>query len=191
MEVLLERATQRSMSHGEVLFQQGDPGSRMFVLLAGEVAIGLENVDGRAQVLNMLKPGDVFGGHCQVNGGRPKLGTTADVRLALCRRLGARLLSPDPKGLRTSTVVGASGHQMSTRPKVTVDHTVYREKPLRLWQRLEALHLSFSASGWLMRILCAIIQIPARPVPDIGHDITMRNTVTTQGIGDQAPRLVP
>jgi hypothetical protein len=41
-----------------------------------------------------------------------------------------------------------------------------------------------------MRILSTIIQIPARSVPDIGQDLTMRGTVAAQAVGDEAARLV-
>jgi len=61
LEALVERGRQYSMRRGEILIRQGDPGSCAFVLLAGEVAIGLENATGRAQILQILKPGDVFG----------------------------------------------------------------------------------------------------------------------------------
>ena len=42
-----------------------------------------------------------------------------------------------------------------------------------------------------MRILSTIIQIPARSVPDIGQDFTMRGTVAAQAVGDEAARLAP
>ena len=42
-----------------------------------------------------------------------------------------------------------------------------------------------------MRILGTIVQIPARPMTDIGQDFAFRNTVTTKTISDQTPRFVP
>ena len=41
---------------GEMIFEQGDPGDSMFVVVEGEVEIIL-----RGEVLNTLMPGDIFG----------------------------------------------------------------------------------------------------------------------------------
>ncbi len=109
---------------------------------------------------------------------------------ALSRHTGTDLLFPSPEGVCASTTIGIGSHEMPTWPEVTVDHAVRREEPLRLSRRLEPLYLPLSPSGGPMRILGTIIEITACPVAGIGHDLPMRNTVTAQAVGDEAPRLV-
>jgi hypothetical protein len=41
-----------------------------------------------------------------------------------CGQLDARLLSPDPEGLGAGIAVLSSGHQMSPRTEVAIDHRV-------------------------------------------------------------------
>jgi len=41
-----------------------------------------------------------------------------------------------------------------------------------------------------MRVLSKIIEISARPVPDIGQNLSTRHTVAAQTIRDEAARLV-
>ena len=48
------------------------------------------------------------------------------------RRLGTRLLTPDPEGLVPRTTVLIGGHQVPPRTEVPVDHGVRREEPLGL-----------------------------------------------------------
>ena len=45
-----------SFDSGEMIFEQGDPGDFMYVVVEGEVDIIL-----RGEVLNTLRPGDIFG----------------------------------------------------------------------------------------------------------------------------------
>ena len=57
------------MTAGERLFQRGDPGTAMLVVMAGEVRIVLPSRDGREQVLRTLQPGEVFGEMALLDGG--------------------------------------------------------------------------------------------------------------------------
>ena len=52
--------------------------------------------------------------------------------------------------------------------------------------RLEPLHLPLSSSGKSMRILSSIIQVSARPVPDIEQNGTLGDAVAAQAVSDQA-----
>jgi len=58
---LAAHAQERRMQRGETLFQRGDPGSTMLIILAGEVRISLPAAAGQDQVVRILKPGEVFG----------------------------------------------------------------------------------------------------------------------------------
>jgi hypothetical protein len=41
-----------------------------------------------------------------------------------------------------------------------------------------------------MQILSSVVEVPACPMPDIGHNRTPSNAIAAQAIGDEAPRLV-
>lgn len=56
-----ERAVPRRYRRGSVIFVQGEPGSRCFVIASGAVKISAYHSDGREAVLAVLGPGDVLG----------------------------------------------------------------------------------------------------------------------------------
>lgn len=58
---ILTLAIQRKFSAGQVIFQKGEEGNSMMILLSGEVKIGAISADGREIVLNIIYPGEVFG----------------------------------------------------------------------------------------------------------------------------------
>ncbi|NQW73912.1 MAG: cyclic nucleotide-binding domain-containing protein, partial [Actinobacteria bacterium] len=39
--------TERSVTKGEIIFQEGEPGNRMYVILEGKVKLGQSSNDGR------------------------------------------------------------------------------------------------------------------------------------------------
>ena len=103
--------------------------------------------------------------------------------------IDAGLPSPDLECCGTGAAVTGCGHEMTSWAKVTVDHRVGRQKALRLTWRLEPLHLPLTSSGWTMRILSSIVQVPARPIADIGENSTLSDAVAAQAIGDKARGL--
>lgn len=46
---------------GEVFFEQGEPGDRMFVIMSGKITLSHRSDDGRETLLGVLGPGDMFG----------------------------------------------------------------------------------------------------------------------------------
>lgn len=50
----------KAYANGEVICRQGEPGDRMFVVQAGEVAVSIQE-NGSESVVGQLKQGDVFG----------------------------------------------------------------------------------------------------------------------------------
>ncbi len=46
---------------GDVLFAEGEPGDRMYVILEGKVKLGQTSGDGRESLLAVLGPGEMFG----------------------------------------------------------------------------------------------------------------------------------
>jgi CRP/FNR family cyclic AMP-dependent transcriptional regulator len=60
------RALQNSMSRvsmrrGDVVFAEGDPGDRLYVVADGKVKLGRTATDGRENLLAVLGPGEMFG----------------------------------------------------------------------------------------------------------------------------------
>lgn len=53
--------TRRSVPRGHVLFREGDPGDRLFIVLAGKVKISRSATDGRENILALIGVGEMFG----------------------------------------------------------------------------------------------------------------------------------
>ncbi len=49
------------LSRGDVLFAEGDPGDRLYVVTSGKVKLGRTSADGRENLLAVLGPGEMFG----------------------------------------------------------------------------------------------------------------------------------
>ncbi len=61
LDRLLAPARVERLDKGRVLFRKGDPGDRLYVVLAGRISIGTTAGDGKEVVLNVLGRGEVFG----------------------------------------------------------------------------------------------------------------------------------
>jgi CRP/FNR family transcriptional regulator, cyclic AMP receptor protein len=68
-EELLKHARPHRLNAGQVLFQKGDPGDKLFIIGSGLVEIGVDTEDGKHLVFNVLGPGDVFGEIALLDGG--------------------------------------------------------------------------------------------------------------------------
>ena len=49
------------LPRGDVLFTEGDPGERLYVILDGKIKLGATSGDGRETLLAILGPGEMFG----------------------------------------------------------------------------------------------------------------------------------
>ena len=49
------------ISKGQVLFKEGDPGDKLFVVVEGKLKLGTSSGDGRENLLSILGPGEMFG----------------------------------------------------------------------------------------------------------------------------------
>jgi CRP/FNR family transcriptional regulator, cyclic AMP receptor protein len=58
---LTAHVDERSFATGQVIFQQGEPGGAMHVVLSGRVEVYLVDEDRKRVVLNELGPGEIFG----------------------------------------------------------------------------------------------------------------------------------
>ena len=60
-EELRGMMSQTTLRRGEVLFNEGDSGGRLYILLTGKVKLGHTSVDGRENLLAVLGPGEIVG----------------------------------------------------------------------------------------------------------------------------------
>ncbi|MDM8086250.1 Crp/Fnr family transcriptional regulator [Cellulomonas cellasea] len=58
---LIASMTQVEVSRGEVLFHEGEPGDRLYVIRSGKIKLGRRSNDGRENLLAVLGPGEMFG----------------------------------------------------------------------------------------------------------------------------------
>ncbi|MBC7308485.1 MAG: Crp/Fnr family transcriptional regulator [Tetrasphaera sp.] len=49
------------MERGDVLFHEGDPGDKLYVIVEGKIKLGRTSTDGRENLLAILGPGEMFG----------------------------------------------------------------------------------------------------------------------------------
>lgn len=61
----------RPHRHGKehVIFNEGDPGTALYLIVKGRVKIGQSSPDGKERILALLGPGDVFGDLALLDGG--------------------------------------------------------------------------------------------------------------------------
>lgn len=53
--------TEKRVPRSGIIFSEGEPGDRMYVVLDGKVKLGQSSPDGRESLLAVLGPGEVFG----------------------------------------------------------------------------------------------------------------------------------
>jgi len=53
--------TEKRVPRSGIIFSEGEPGDRMYVILDGKVKLGQTSPDGRESLLAVLGPGEVFG----------------------------------------------------------------------------------------------------------------------------------
>lgn len=84
----------------EVIVEQGEVGSSLYIVLEGQVKVVLRGSQGREVILSLLKPGDFFGEVALLDGG-PRSGTVIGVEkgelLELVREDFLRLLDREPR----------------------------------------------------------------------------------------------
>lgn len=61
IELLTEAAMLKEFKAGEVIFEEGDPANRFYILRSGEVELLSEGENGRAVSVQRIGPGDVLG----------------------------------------------------------------------------------------------------------------------------------
>lgn len=49
------------LKRGDILFSEGDPGDRLYVITSGKIKLGRSSTDGRENLVAVLGPGEMFG----------------------------------------------------------------------------------------------------------------------------------
>ena len=73
---LLPTCTIRSLRRGDLLFEEGDDCSELFVVSSGLIAISTKSIDGRESVVALMERGELFGEMGMLDG----LGRSAEAR---------------------------------------------------------------------------------------------------------------
>ncbi len=83
-QALLKSAQRLALKSGQRLFEHGDPGGSMFVVISGLIEVSVSTAEGRKISLNILLPGQCFGEISMIDG----LARTANaVAMADCQLL--------------------------------------------------------------------------------------------------------
>ena len=62
LERVADAGTERSLTRGDVLFDEGDPPDALYLVVHGRIAIAMSSpVDRRESVVALMEPGDLFG----------------------------------------------------------------------------------------------------------------------------------
>ena len=84
---------ERSISKGETLFLDGEPGDTMFLVIEGKLKLGQTSKDGRESLLAVLGPGEMCGELSLFDPG-PRTSTATALTDAIVLSLGQEQLKP-------------------------------------------------------------------------------------------------
>ena len=92
IEVLTESLERVEFPRGTVIFNEGEPGDRLYIVSTGKVKIGRRSPDGRENLLSIFGPSDMFGELSIFDPGPRTSTATAvlDTRLARLRKQALR-----------------------------------------------------------------------------------------------------
>jgi len=85
--VLQASLTPLALARGEVIFQEGEPGDRLYLIERGKIKLGRRSNDGRENLLAVLGPGEIFGELSLFDPG-PRTATATVVADARVQELG-------------------------------------------------------------------------------------------------------
>src|SRR4029077_17885000 len=105
------------LRRGEVLFHEGDPGDKLYIVTDGKVKLGRTSSDGRENLLAILGPGEMFGELSLFDPGPRTATATAVAETQVVS------MAPAPATAVAETQVVSMGHDqlkdfLSTRPGV-------------------------------------------------------------------------
>jgi CRP/FNR family cyclic AMP-dependent transcriptional regulator len=98
----------RNFAAGEIIFLKGSPGDCLMAVLTGNVRISVASADGKALVLAILVPGEIFGEIALLDGKERNADATAMTECSLAtldRSEILSLLECHPSALRHVIVI--------------------------------------------------------------------------------------
>ncbi len=140
---LLESMVPVELSRGDVLFREGEPGDRLYVIAQGKIKLGRRSSDGRENLLSVLGPGEMFGELSLFDPG-PRTATASSVADATCYELAhAALVEWVTKHPGVAThLLGALARRLR-RTNETLADLVFSDVPGRVAKALLDLSTRF------------------------------------------------
>ena len=83
--IITDAVQQVTFHEGEVLFQWGQPSSRLYALTSGMVKIGYHSCDGREQIVGLSSPGNLLVGLQSINDEHYAYSATAITEVRACK----------------------------------------------------------------------------------------------------------
>jgi CRP-like cAMP-binding protein len=80
-------------TRGQIVFAEGDPGDRLYVIMDGKIKLGTTSNDGRESLLAVLGPGEMFGELSLFDPG-PRTATATALTETILLGLGHEALGP-------------------------------------------------------------------------------------------------
>lgn len=172
IEHLAAYMTRRRVAQGSTIFAKGDPGATLMAVLSGSVRISVSGGDGRETVLNIIKPGQMFGEIALLDG-RARTADAAAMTdcelLAIDRRDFIPLLRRDPDLLLELIETLCARIR---RTSVQVEDAMYLSLSARLAKAL--LELSGGAEASAARRNVRITQLELGNIVGMSRETTNR-----------------
>ncbi|AEG45399.1 Crp/Fnr family transcriptional regulator [Isoptericola variabilis] len=142
-KALFESMTPVELTRGDVLFREGEPGDRLYVIAQGKIKLGRRSSDGRENLLSILGPGEMFGELSLFDPG-PRTATASSVSDALVYELRHQALvqwiASHPNV--ATTLLGALARRLR-RTNETLADLVFSDVPGRVAKALLDLSARF------------------------------------------------
>jgi CRP-like cAMP-binding protein len=136
-----------TLRRGEVLFSEGEPGDRLYVVVEGKIKLGRTSADGRENLLAVLGPGEMFGELSLFDPGLRTAAATAVIDTELLA-LGHSDLEPWLRGRPevAGTLLAALAQRLRRTNEAMAD-LVFSDVPGRVAKALLDLARRFGVSG--------------------------------------------
>ena len=124
------------VARGEVLFREGEPGDRLYVIRSGKIKLGRRSTDGRENLLAVLGPGEMFGELSLFDPG-PRTATATGLADAVVLELGHGDLIPwlEQNPTVAKHLLGALGRRLRRTNDALAD-LVFSDVPGRVAKAL-------------------------------------------------------
>ena len=155
------------LARGQVLFSEGDPGDRLYVVTQGKIKLGRTAPDGRENLLAVLGPGEMFGELSIFDPG-PRTATATALTAASLSGLGHDDLHPWllDRPEMAERLLGALARRLR-RTNEAMGDLVFRDVPGRVAKALLDLAARFG--------------VPAEDGLRVTHDLTQEELAQLVG----------